>query len=137
MPLTEKYELIVSNPPYFLSGVKSDNQQRHQARHTQELSFDDLLQSVERLLAENGKFCVILPYQEGLIFEEKAVNYRLFCTQKTAVRSKKDKPLERLLLQFERKKSIFTEKELIIQYEKRNDYTPDYIALTKEFYTIM
>lgn len=134
---SEKYDLIVSNPPYFLNGVKAATQKRHQARHTDTLSFDDLLKAVDRLLAENGKFYLILPYQEGIIFEEKALGYQLFCTRKTNVRSKKDKPLERLLLQFERKNSILEENNLIIQHEKRNDYTADYIALTNQFYTIM
>ncbi|MCP4520438.1 MAG: methyltransferase [Cytophagales bacterium] len=132
-----KYDLIVSNPPFFLAGTQAKTQQRHQARHTQTLSFDDLLKSVKKLLAEEGKFSVVLPYQEGLSFIEKAKTHQLFCTRKTAVRSKHDKPLERLLLQFENKFINLEENELVIQYEQRNDYTEDYIALTQDFYIIM
>lgn len=133
----EKYDVIVSNPPFFLAGTKSHNHQRNQARHTNELPFDDLLKSVDRLLSQKGKFSVILPYQEGKLFEEKALEYKLYCVRKTAVRSKKEKPLERFLLEFERENKAVQEDELIIQYEQRNHYTEDYIALTKDFYLNM
>jgi tRNA1Val (adenine37-N6)-methyltransferase len=53
------------------------------------------------------------------------------------VKSKKEKPVERLLLQFEKVNQPEITDELIIQFEKRNDFTPAYIALTKEFYLKM
>ncbi len=132
-----KYDLIVSNPPFFLAGTKSLNQQRNQARHTNELPFEELLKSVAKLLTNEGRFSIILPYEEGKLFEQQAINYQLYCNRKTAVRSKKEKPLERLLLEFERQDKPIQENELTIQYEQRNDYTEDYIALTKDFYIIM
>ena len=88
-------------------------------------------------LTENGKFCVILPTIEGLRFQERAQNYRLYCTKMTEVRSKHDKSVERVLLQFEKQSKPIEKNDLVIQYDKRNHYTEDYIKITGDFYLNM
>lgn len=133
----EKYDLIVSNPPFFSGGTFSQNQDKNNVRHTVKLPHGDLLRSARMLLNKNGRFCVILPYIEGLRLIELAQGYNLYCTKMTAVKPKKDKKIERLLLQFERQQKERQEKELIIQHEKRNHYTKDYEALTHDFYLKM
>jgi len=133
----EKYDLIVSNPPFFSGGTLSQNSDRDAVRHTIKLPHGALLLAVQRLLANSGKFAVILPFIEGLRFEEMAATYNLYCTRKTEVKSKTDKPVERLLLEFEKGKKEQTTDELVIQKDKRNDWTDDYIALTGEFYLKM
>lgn len=134
---TTKYDLIVSNPPFFSGGTFSNNQKRANVRHTVKLPHGELLIAVRSLLAKTGKFCVILPFIEGLRFEEIAKTYNLYCTRKTEVHPKKDKSIERLLLQFERSEQTCVVNQLIIQKEARNDWTDDYIALTKDFYLKM
>ena len=133
----KEYDLIVCNPPFFTGGTLSAQTSRNEVRHTIKLPNGDLLNSVQRLLKKDGKFCVVLPFIEGLRFKELARNYNLYCTKVTQVKSKKEKPIERLLLQFEKVNQPEETDELIIQFEKRNDFTPDYIALTKEFYLKM
>lgn len=134
---SKQYDLIVSNPPFFSGGTFSDNLNRNEVRHTIKLPNGDLLSAVRSLLSENGKFCVILPTLEGLRFKERAQNYRLFCTKMTEVKPKQNKPVERILLQFEKKPQHLEKSDLIIQFDSRNHYTEDYIALTGEFYLKM
>ncbi|MFK8007051.1 MAG: tRNA1(Val) (adenine(37)-N6)-methyltransferase [Saprospiraceae bacterium] len=133
----KEYDLIVCNPPFFTGGTLSAQTSRNEVRHTIKLPNGDLLNSVQRLLKKGGKFCVVLPFIEGLRFKEIAHSYNLHCTKVTQVKSKKEKPIERLLLQFEKTNQPEITDELIIQFEKRNDFTPEYIALTKEFYLKM
>ena len=133
----EKYDLIVSNPPFFSGGTLSNNSDRDAVRHTVKLPHGALLLSVQRLLNDAGKFAVILPFIEGLRFEEMAATYNLYCTRKTEIKSKADKPVERLLLEFEKVKKEPVTNQLVIQKEKRNDWTDDYIALTGDFYLKM
>lgn len=133
----QRYDLIVSNPPFFSGGTFSDNQDRNDVRHTIKLPHGDLLIAVRNLLKESGKFCVVLPLIEGLRFQELAAPYHLYCTKVTKVKSKEDKPVERLLLQFERNALPRQTDELIIQKETRNDWTEAYIELTKAFYLKM
>lgn len=131
------YDLIVSNPPFFSGGTFSEHQDRNDVRHTVKLPHGDLLVAVRRLLARSGRFCVVLPLIEGMRFEELAAEYGLFCTKVTRVKPKADKTVERLLLQFEFTDGEKQVDELVIQHAGRNEWTADYIALTKDFYLKM
>lgn len=133
----KEYDLIVCNPPFFTGGTLSAQTSRNEVRHTIKLPNGELLSCVRRLLKKDGKFCVILPFIEGLRFKELARNYNFHCSKVTQVKPKKEKSVERLLLQFEKTNHSEITDELIIQFEKRNDFTPDYIDLTKEFYLKM
>jgi len=133
----KEYDLIVCNPPFFTGGTLSSQTSRNEVRHTIKLPNGELLSCVQRLLRKDGKFCVVLPFIEGLRFKELARNYNLYCTKVTQVKSKKEKPIERLLLQFQKVNQLEETNELIIQFEKRNDFTPEYMALTRAFYLKM
>ena len=133
----EKYDLIVSNPPFFSGGTMTKNIDRDAVRHTVKLPHGALLLAVQRMLKETGKFSVILPFIEGLRFEEMAADYHLFCVRKTEVKPKADKPVERLLLEFSKTKKEPVVNELVIQKEARNDWTDEYIRLTGDFYLKM
>jgi tRNA1Val (adenine37-N6)-methyltransferase len=134
---TCKYNLIVSNPPFFTGGTFSSNQDKNNVRHTVKLPHGDLLHATRQMLTPDGKFCVILPLIEGLRFIEIARNYGFHCTKKTEVYTLAGKAVERLLLQFELTEQPLIKDQLVIQNsDERNDYTEDYKRLTKDFYTI-
>lgn len=132
-----RYQLIVSNPPFFSGGTFSHNQDRNSVRHTIKLPHGDLLSAVRNLLSSEGRFSLVLPYIEGLRFQELARNYNLYCTQVTEVMPKKDKPVERLLMQFERQVKPLVKDSLVIQNENRNEWTEDYVRLAGDFYLKM
>lgn len=133
----ERFDLIVSNPPFFSGGTFSRKQDRNSVRHTVKLPHGDLLSAARSLLADEGRFCVVLPYIEGLRFIELAATYKLYCTRSMEVRPKAEKPVERLLLQFERREKEQVRESLVIQKERRNDWTDSYVALTGDFYLKM
>ncbi len=133
----DQYDLIVSNPPFFSGGTFSASQDRNSVRHTIKLPHGDLLQAVRKLLSAAGSFCVVLPLIEGLRFAELAQDYHLFCTKMTEVRPKTDKPVERLLMQFQANPRPLLKDSLVVQHEERNDWTEEYIKLTGEFYLKM
>jgi tRNA1Val (adenine37-N6)-methyltransferase len=133
-----KYELIVSNPPFFTGGTLSASQDKMNVRHTVKLPHGDLLIAVKNLLTPNGRFCVILPLIEGLRFKELAERSGLYCTKLTEVRPKAEKAVERLLLQFEQEDKPLIQRQLTIQAkEGRHDFTVEYINLVKDFYIIL
>lgn len=135
----EKYDLVVSNPPFFTGGTFSYNENKANVRHTLKLSHSDLLLSVKRLISTEGHFDVILPYIEGLRFIEIAEKYDFYTDRMTSVKSRENKNTERLLLRFSTKKQVhFHKDELIIQDGTGpKDYTEQFKALTKDFYTFM
>ncbi|MBL6448018.1 methyltransferase [Fulvivirga sp. 29W222] len=127
------YDLIVSNPPFFNSGTPSPITNRHQARHTGQLSQEDLIKAVTRLLSDSGKFCVILPVTESEHFIFLAANNNLSVSHKTIFHPKARKPSERLLIEFSRQASPFTENKLV-QYCEDGSWTEEYKKLTRDFH---
>ena len=130
---TRQYDLIISNPPYFDDSFKPPEESRSQARHTENLSFDDLVTGVRTLLLPEGKFYVILPLTEGKSFIEKMKTEGLFCNELVRVKSKADRVEKRLMMQFSFQKSPIKESDLIIRKDDQN-YTDEYINLTKDYY---
>ena len=129
------YDLIVSNPPYFINAHKSDINARNVARHTNEtLTFEELIDGVTKLLSSDGSFCVILPMKEGGIFIPMCEAKGLFCHKITRVKTKADKPEKRMLLAFGFLKKEVQSNVLVILNEE-GDYSRPYIELTMDFYT--
>jgi tRNA1Val (adenine37-N6)-methyltransferase len=67
--LNEKYDLIVSNPPYYFShsGLVSPHPQRAIARTFLKDSWEDLIMKISQHLGEKGKSFIILKYRKELI----------------------------------------------------------------------
>ena len=132
---SQSYDLIVSNPPFFTGGTFSSSQDKTSVRHTVKLPHGDLLSSVRSLLAKDGKFCAVLPNIEGLRFIELAKTYGFYCTKMTKVKPLAEKPVERLLLQFERTEKEMAKDELVIQKGAgANNWSAAFVALTGTFY---
>lgn len=58
---SEKFDLIVSNPPYFTNGIKAPKSERARARHIENEVFRLWLNKLNELLKTNGKLALILP----------------------------------------------------------------------------
>ena len=132
---TEKqYDLIFSNPPYFINSSKASEEARHRARHADELSYDELIAAVKRLLKREGIFAVVLPVNEAQLFIDEAKRNELFLNKKCAVKPNANKPSKRVLMEFSYAMLPVIEEELTIEMEKRHQYTKEYINLTQDFY---
>lgn len=131
---SKKYDLIVSNPPYFNNAVKNNCEQKSQARHTDSLSFDELLKGTVRLLSDNGRFCVILPADEKSFFETLAHKNTLFLNAVLNIKPTPSKPIKRVLLEFSLIETSIKEETMIIEEFGRHQYSEAYKLLTKEFY---
>ena len=131
-----KYDLIISNPPFYSDTFKSENKQRDLARFNDALPFHHLVESVSKLLSDEGKFSVIIPFKEEENFIELASNINLFPNRITRVKGSPTSEIKRSLMEFSFNKNGLKINELIIEVE-RHQYTQDYINLTKDFYLKM
>ncbi len=129
-----KFNLIVSNPPYFIDSLKNPDPARSAARHNDGLTHEDLLKGASRLLDEDGLLQVIMPWEEGNIFIAEAQEYGFYCSSILKIRPTITSEVRRLILGFTRKKSKPAERFLTIEKGKRHDYTEEYIKLTRDFY---
>ena len=132
-----KYDCIVSNPPFFENSYSAKGKERNIARQTESLSFPDLLIAVKRLLRKEGRFSVILPKQSLANFIQLAGKQSLFLNKITNVYPTKHSEIKRVLLEFSFIDKVLEEDNLVIEPEKRHQYSAEYIKLTKEFYLKM
>jgi len=131
-----KYDLIISNPPFYSDTFKSENKQRDLARFNDAMPFHHLVESVSKLLSDEGTFSVIIPFKEEENFIELASNVNLFPNRITRVKGSPTSEIKRSLMEFSFNKNDLKINELIIEVE-RHQYTQDYINLTKDFYLKM
>lgn len=130
----KKYDLIVCNPPFFINSTKAPNQSRTTARHNDDLPFDELINTVKRLLSTKGIFSVILPIEEGNQLIDIANKEHLNLNRKCIVKPNPNKNPKRILMEFSFVPSETKEEEITIETENRHEYTKEYITLTKDFY---
>jgi len=133
-PETEKYDLIVSNPPYFKDSLRNPDPRKAATRHNFSLDSRELLSGFSRLLKINGRFQIILPYAEGNIFIADAHSYGFYCYDILKIKSLPTLPVRRMVIAFSRIRQKPAEKFLTVEHGKRHDFTEEYINLTKDFY---
>ena len=131
-----KYDLIVSNPPYFKSSLKNPTQARATARHTDTLSYRELIYHSARLLSQEGILALVLPAeaeQEILLLTQE---YNLIPTHITYVHSKPGKDVKRILMAFSHKDTTISSLQTSNFYieSETSPRSKEYQELTKEFY---
>ena len=131
------YDLIVSNPPYFQNSLKNPDKGRQTARHTDTLSYTELLQHRARLLTDDGQLALILPAEAETEIRERAETFHLILAHITRVYSKESKPARRVMMAFTKNPEIqnsrILENTLNLEDDKGGRSRP-YQELCKEFY---
>lgn len=129
----KKYDLIISNPPFFNDGLLSENEQRRNARHTVSMSHKELLVGVSEILVANAKFCIVIPYNISEEFIANAASVGLFPHRILVVHPKENHPPNRINIEFSRTNTIEPISDNIIIRNSDNSYTEEYRKLVGEF----
>jgi len=129
-----QFDLIVSNPPFFDENKAQDR--RTTARHTNSLSFEELIGNAANLLSEKGIFSVIMPKDTEVEFCNIAVTHNLYCNRVCNVKGNETSVVKRVMMEFSFIKSIALIEHLAIE-RSRHNYTCKYIQLCKDFYLKM
>lgn len=130
----EKFDLIISNPPYFENSFLSADENRNRARHTADLPLYDLYENTAELLSESGRFYVVAPFEMETKHIERAFDHDLFVQQ----------ILHTLTPMGQRKRSLIAfgfeevdpKLETLIVKNEKNEYSEAYISMTKAFYGV-
>lgn len=133
----KKYDLIVSNPPYFKNSIEAKTNERSLARHSKALSLHEIIDFTFNHLSTEGKLSIILPTEN---FEELVViakNNKLSLCRKTKVLPTPQSIPKRMLAEFCFTPTECVSDSLIIEDKGRHGYSGEYIALTNEFYLKM
>jgi tRNA1Val (adenine37-N6)-methyltransferase len=130
-----RYDVIVTNPPFFRNHLLSPSQQRNTAMHTATLSFGELLHSVAQLLQPQGKCFVLLPVYESQLFETEATPFGLHTTHRLMIRHSDRHPFFRSILTLGWSARTAIEEELTI-YKAEQVYSDAFRHLLKDYYLL-
>lgn len=128
----EKFDLIVSNPPYFPDHLKSSDAKRNKALHTDSLSFEELIQKARKLLKDQGKFWVILPPRQLEDWKAQAGDAGFFEDKSIAVYDRDGKPILRVVASFSLQNLPPSKTEIVLKGAE-GAYTESYKKLLSGF----
>jgi tRNA1Val (adenine37-N6)-methyltransferase len=131
--IQEKYDLIVSNPPFYTENFKTENRARNTARFIDALPFEHLVVSAAHLLSPDGIFAVILPKKQEENFIEIAAKSNIYPKQICRVKGSPTSEEKRSLITFSFHNVAPLLESLIVEVE-RHKYTNDYKKIVKDFY---
>jgi tRNA1Val (adenine37-N6)-methyltransferase len=131
-----KFDVIVSNPPYFQSGLLSKNNQKSTARHAHSLNFKELLEVSQKLLTENGCLWLVLPILSYEIFESESKSQGFYCNQKFYIKNSQKQDVSLIVTKWVKHETKTHVRDLVI---RNNDetYSEDYIQLTNSFHPFL
>lgn len=130
---TQKYAMIVSNPPFYTDFLQSGKFNQDNAWHTNTLPTRELLEAVVRLLAEGGTFWVLLPPYQMEVFTKEASQFGLLPFHRLQIHTLPTKPVWRIIQGFGRQASEITQQKLVISASPEV-YTTDFKTLLQDFY---
>ena len=128
----KKYDLIISNPPFYENELQSDEKNKNIAKHDEGLTLTDLIISVKKNLSATGYFAILLPYHRIKYFEELAEESIFFLHQKLLIRQTLTHNFFRGILLFGNCKTDVKINELTIK--NGESYTQEFTELLKDYY---
>ncbi|MHC2990278.1 methyltransferase [Pontibacter sp. HJ8] len=134
---SQQYDVILSNPPFFLASLKSDNAAKNAAKHTGDLLFEDILTFAQQHLTPTGKLYLLLPPAEALHFENLARAHGLYVHETLEVYTRIDgKCIRHIQTYIFAPADSVTVNKLAIREADGTTYTVAFSDLLREYYLI-
>ena len=130
----EKFDLIISNPPFFKDSLLPDIHARAGARHDEHLSLDDLLSFVKKHLNHDGHFTLVFPFDRERELLSLAKIKGLFPCRIMRSMNKPSAQIKRSFIELSYIKTEAVKIDLLEIRNAESEYSEAYKELTKEFY---
>jgi tRNA1Val (adenine37-N6)-methyltransferase len=127
-----RYDVVISNPPFYESSLKSDNAKRNLALHSKELRLDELITVADKLMNIDGNFFLLLPYHRTGDLQE-LITGRLFIKQKIFMKQTPKHNYFRSMFWLTKQFTGERQSEIIIMND-RNEYSDLFKGLLKDYY---
>lgn len=126
------YDVIISNPPFYESDLKSDDVKKNIAHHSAELTLEELIAISGKLLKDDGSFFVLLPYSRSDKFEV-LIKGTFFAKEKMLVKQTPKHNYFRSMWWLIKQPVVTSQSEIIIM-DEHGKYTPGFTTLLKPYY---
>jgi tRNA1Val (adenine37-N6)-methyltransferase len=131
-----KYDVIISNPPFFIDSLKSPYSGQNISKHTDTINPEIIINSAKKLLSANGQINLILPFDQKDRVINAAISNGYYINRECEAIPKPGKKANRLMLELKITVEKVVEKTSLIIRNEDNSYTSQYKSLTRDFYQI-
>ncbi len=132
MRASEPYDRILCNPPFYAGEMDAADARTGVAKHSGELTFEQLIEAVRTLLAEDGRFACIIPLNREAELLELAEVAWLGVERRCVLHYLEGRPPKRVLLELVRGGGAAVEEELTVEHAP-GAFTEAYRTLLKDF----
>jgi tRNA1Val (adenine37-N6)-methyltransferase len=135
-PFTKKYDLIISNPPFYEKEIRSSDSKKNIAHHHSGLLLEELLTVIKRNLSTEGVFCLLLPFKRNEEIRKILLNQNLFVFKIVFVKQSNQHGYFRMMIAGKLKQGneIETNIDEISICDDQQQYTSEFIDLLKDYY---
>jgi tRNA1Val (adenine37-N6)-methyltransferase len=133
---SKKYDLIISNPPFYENELKGDDKGKNTAHHDKGMLLEDLLIVIKDNLNLDGRFYLLLPYKRNKEIETLLLKHEFNITRMVFVKQSVKHDYFRIMLEGKLNRGETTETmidEISIKDEK-DKYTLQFVSLLKDYY---
>lgn len=131
---SHKYDIVISNPPYFSRSLKSGKEKRDISRHDDRLTFSELIVHSKEMMTATGSLWVVLPEKESKDFIDKAAKHGLFVNYRLQFIPREGKSANRNVLQFRKGKPAGIIENMLVHRNSDGTFSDDYVGFMREFY---
>ncbi|MGQ0740593.1 MAG: tRNA1(Val) (adenine(37)-N6)-methyltransferase, partial [Bacteroidota bacterium] len=132
----KKYDIIISNPPFYEKELKGDDMKRNLAHHNEGLLLPELLNIIKKNLEPGGSFYLLLPYKRHEEIKKLLLEHELAIGQITFVRQSVKHDYFRIMLAGNLKKEEKGETEIdeLAIWNDQQQYMPQFRKLLNDYY---
>jgi tRNA1Val (adenine37-N6)-methyltransferase len=131
-----KYDMIISNPPFYEKELKAGSAQKNIAHHNDGLLLLELFEIIKRNLKPDGTFFLLLPYKRNKELETLIKKHELFIKEIIFVRQSVRHDYFRMIITG-KPNGEATMKTMIGELaitNKEGNYTSEFTDLMKDYY---
>lgn len=128
----QKYDYIISNPPYFVNSLNAKGEARNKARHNESLPFEELVENISLLASRNAYITIILPCEQTLQTIQLFKQYNIHLMKQTEIYSKSDRVVERVISTYRPFETKITTIDKLILRNQDNCFTEEYKTIVAD-----
>lgn len=129
-----KYDIIISNPPFYENQLVSKNGSKNEAHHSASLSLQELFSCVHALLKTEGIFVILMPFYREVETIKTAAAFNLYPFQMVNLKQSSKHHFFRSIIFFQRKTAMEIDRNELIIKDEKGHYTTGFRALLSEYY---
>ena len=131
----EKFDLIISNPPFYEKELRSETDTKNIAHHSENLTLKELLNIIKSISNPGGNFFLLLPYKRNEEIKKLLKDHQLHISKMIFVRQSVKHDYFRIFLKgnlsLTAKETEFDEMSI---WDEQQQYTNEFAELLNDYY---